>query len=80
MLEGKTHDGLAIANTAILPQLIEELIELSIITRPGARGLLRHAVDHLKNCPTADQSNIADAITIIHKELLPRISESVRAV
>jgi hypothetical protein len=63
MLKGKTHDGLGIANTAILLQLIEELIELSIITRPGASALLRHTVNHLKNCPTADRSNIADAIT-----------------
>jgi hypothetical protein len=80
MLEGKTHDGLAVANTAILLQLIEELIELDVITRPGACALLRHAVDNLKNCPTADRSNTADAITIIRTELLPRISEAPRAV
>ena len=30
--------------------------------------------------PTADRSNTADAITIIRMELLPRISESVRAI
>jgi hypothetical protein len=80
MLEGKTHDGLAMANTAVLLQLIEELIELGVITRPGASALLRHAVDNLKNCPTADRSNTADAITIIRMELLPRISESVPAI
>jgi hypothetical protein len=48
MLEGKTHDGLAMANTAVLLQLIEELIDLGVITRPGASALLRHAVENLK--------------------------------
>jgi hypothetical protein len=31
------------------------------------------AVDSLKNCPSGDHSNFVEAVTIIRKELIPRI-------
>lgn len=73
MLEGRTSDCLAIANTAILMRLMEELITKGAITRPAANTVLCDAVDSLKNCPSGDHSNFVDAVTIIRKELIPRI-------
>ena len=40
MLEGRTADCLAIANTAILMRLINEFIERRLIGRQGANALL----------------------------------------
>jgi hypothetical protein len=54
MLEGRTSDCLAIANTAILMRLMEELITKGAITRPVANTVLCDAVDSLKNCPSGD--------------------------
>jgi hypothetical protein len=79
MLDGKTAEGLAMANTAILMRLIEELIDRGIIATTGAGALLRDAADKLENCPTSSQSNVADAVAIIRKDLLPRILKLVRA-
>ncbi len=79
MLDGKTSEGLAMVNTAILMRLIEELIERGVIARPGAIALLQDAADKLENCPKSDWSNVVDAVATIHKELLPRVSESARA-
>jgi len=50
MLNGETADSLALANTAILMRLIEELIERGII----GRSLLRDAESDLASC-TAPQ-------------------------
>jgi hypothetical protein len=74
MLEGRTTDCLAIANTAILMRLMEELIAKGAITRPTAGTVLSDAVDSLVNCPSGDHSNFVDAVTIIRKELIPRIA------
>jgi hypothetical protein len=52
MLEGRTSDCLAIANTAILMRLMEELITKGAITRPVANTVLCDAVDSLTNCPS----------------------------
>lgn len=71
MLEGRTSDCLAIANTAILMRLMEELITKGAITRPVANTVLCDAVDSL--CPSGDHSNFVEAVTIIRKELIPRI-------
>ena len=67
MLEGRTSDCLAIANTAILMRLMEELITQGAITKPAANIVLSDAVNSLANCPSGD------AVTIIRKELIPRI-------
>ncbi|HEX2448362.1 MAG TPA: hypothetical protein VHK26_09280 [Methyloceanibacter sp.] len=77
MLEGKTSDSLAIANTAILMRLVEELISSGVITKPTASTVLRDAVDSLLNCPSGEHSNFVDAVTIIRKELMPRIAGPV---
>jgi hypothetical protein len=45
MLEGRTADCLAIANTAILMRLVEELIASGVITRPVATTVLKDAGD-----------------------------------
>jgi hypothetical protein len=74
MLEGKTSDSLAIANTAILMRLVEELISSGVITKPTASTVLCDAVDSLLNCPSGEHSNFVDAVTIIRKELMPRIA------
>ena len=41
MLNGETADCLALANTAILMRLLEELIERGLIAKPGVSALLR---------------------------------------
>ena len=43
MLEGRTADCSAIANTAILMRLVEELIASGVITRPVATTVLKDA-------------------------------------
>ncbi|MGZ8417090.1 MAG: hypothetical protein ACXWVQ_08930 [Methyloceanibacter sp.] len=75
MLEGRTSDCLAIANTAILMRLMEELITQGAIAKPAANAVLSDAVHSLMNCPTGDHSNFVDTVTIIRKELMPRIAE-----
>ena len=79
MLEGRTADCLAIANTAILMRLVEELIASGVITRPVATTVLKDAVDGLENCPSGDHSNFVDAVIIIRKELMPKLALSPRA-
>jgi hypothetical protein len=78
MLEGRTVDCLAIANTAILMQLLDALIERGVIPRPGANALLSDAADSLANCPSAGHSNFEEAIRIIRKELMPKVAERAR--
>jgi hypothetical protein len=79
MLEGKTADCLAIANTAILMRLVEELITSGVMTRPVATTVLKDAVDSLQNCPIGDHANFVDAVTIIRAELMPKLASSPRA-
>ena len=74
MLEGRTSDCLAIANTAILMRLLEELVASGIIKRPIARAVLSDATDSLVNCPSGDHSNFVEAAAIIRKELMPRLA------
>jgi hypothetical protein len=78
MLEGRTADCLAIANTAILMRLIDEFIERRLISKQGANALLADAADTLANCPNAEHSNFEEAIRIIRKELMPRFAEPMR--
>lgn len=78
MFDAETADCLALANTAILMRLLEELIERGVIARPGASALLRNAVSDLENCPESS-SRVEDAIRIIRKELTPRIVTAVQA-
>jgi hypothetical protein len=73
MFEGKTADCLALANTAILMRLIEQLIEHSAIARPIASTLLQDAVSDLQKCP--DASRTVEAVAIIRNELMPRFFE-----
>jgi len=58
---------LALANTAMLMRLIEELIDCGAIARPTA--LLQNAV---KGCPERS-ARVDDAIGLIRKELMPRL-------
>jgi hypothetical protein len=74
MLQGKTLDCLAIANTAILMRLLGELVDSDMISRPRAKALLRDAVVSLESCPEADRSNIVEAVVLIRKELMPLLS------
>ncbi|MCJ7528974.1 MAG: hypothetical protein MUO37_12915 [Methyloceanibacter sp.] len=74
MLEGRTADCLAIANTTIIMRLVEELITSGAITRPIANAVLADAANSLVNCPSGDHSNFVDAVTIIRKELMPRLA------
>ena len=75
MLEGRTSHCPAIANTAILMRLMEELITQGAITKPAANTVLSDAVNSLVNCPSGEHSNFEDAVAVIRKELIPRISE-----
>lgn len=70
MLSEDTTDCLALANTAILMRLIEELIDCGAIARPTA--LLRNAVSDLQGCPERS-ARVDDAIGLIRKELMPRL-------
>jgi len=76
MLREDTADCLALANTAILMRLIEELTERGAIARPSA--LLEDAVSDLESCPEFS-TRVEDAIRLIRKELMPRLAGSVRA-
>jgi len=71
MFEGKTADCLALANTAILIRLIDQIVEAGAITKPYAHTLLREAVNDLKACPDANRTG--EVIKIIQEELMPRL-------
>ena len=70
MLSEDTTDCLALANTAILMRLIEELIDCGAIARPTAS--LQNAVSDLQGCPERS-ARVDDAIGLIRKELMPRL-------
>jgi len=70
MLSEDTADCLALANTAILLRLFEELIEGGVIARPHV--LLQNAVSDLQTCPERS-ARVDDAVRLIRKELMPRI-------
>ena len=70
MLSEDTTDCLALANTAILMRLIEELIDCGAIARPTA--LLQNAVSDLQGCPERS-ARVDDAIGLIRKELMPQL-------
>ena len=74
MLSGETADCLALANTAILMRLMEELAERNVMSRPHARGVLIKALSDLETCPESS-SRVDDAKRIIRRELMPRISD-----
>jgi hypothetical protein len=69
MLSEDTADCLALANTAILMRLIEELIECGAVARPTA---LQNAVTDLQGC-LERSARVDDAIRLIRKELMPRL-------
>jgi len=69
MFEGKTADCLALANTAILMRLIEQLTAQGAISRFSVSTLLHDAVSDLQNCPDASRTSEAK---IIHDELTPK--------
>ena len=70
MLSEDTADCLALANTAILMQLIDELIERGAIAR--STTVFEDAVCDLQGCPERS-AQIDDAVRLIRKELMPRI-------
>ena len=70
MLSEDTADCLALANTAVLMRLIEELIECGAVARPTA--FLQNAVTDLQGCPERS-ARVDDAIRLIRKELMPRL-------
>ena len=74
MLSGETADCLALANTAILMRLMEELAERNVMSRPHARNVLIKALSDLETCPESS-SRVDDAKRIIRRELMPRISD-----
>jgi hypothetical protein len=75
MLSEDTADCLALANTAVLMRLIEELIECGAIAR--STTLLQNAVTDLQGCPE-HSARVDDAVLLIRKELMPRILGSTR--
>jgi hypothetical protein len=76
MFSEDTADCLALANTAILIRLVEDLFERGAITKPST--LLRDAISELENCPE-HSSRVEDAIRLISKELMPRMKGAVQA-
>ena len=69
MLSEDTTDCLALANTAILMRLIDELIERGAIAR--STTLFEDAVCDLQGYP--DERARHDAVRLIRRELMPRI-------
>ena len=61
---------MALANTAMLMRLIEELIDCGAIARPTP--FLQNAVSDLQGCPERS-ARVDDAIGLIRKELMPRL-------
>ena len=74
MLSGETADCLALANTAILMRLMEELAERNVMSRPHARNVLIKALSDLETCPESS-SRVDDAKRIIRRELMPTVSD-----
>jgi hypothetical protein len=74
MLTGETAGCLALANTAILMRLMEELAERNVMSRPHARNVLIKALSDLETC-LESSSRVDDAKRIIRRELMPRISD-----
>jgi hypothetical protein len=70
MLSDDTADCLALANTAILLRLIEELSERGVVGKPSA--LLQNAVNDLQTCPERS-ARVDDAVRLIRRELMPRL-------
>ena len=70
MLSEDTADCLALANTAILMRLIDELIERGAIAR--STTVFEDAVCDLQGCPERS-ARIDDTVRLIRKELMPRI-------
>jgi hypothetical protein len=73
MLHGKTADAVARANTAILMQLIEQLIDLRLLTKAAAIAMLGEAADKMASGPNATSGTVMDDVQIIRKELVPRL-------
>jgi hypothetical protein len=71
MLSEDTSDCLALANTAILMRLVDELIERGAISR--ATTIFEDAVCDLQGCPERS-TRVDDAIRLIRKELMPRLA------
>jgi hypothetical protein len=70
VLSEDTTDCLALANTAILMRLIDELIERGAITR--STTVFEDAVCDLQGCPERS-ARVDDAVRLIRRELMPRI-------
>ena len=73
MLHGKSAQAIAVANTAILMELIQELVRRGEFTKPNAIALLESAIDALKNGPNASSQRVGKAMDIIRLELVPRL-------
>ena len=65
MLHGKSAQAIAVANTAILMELIQELVRRGEFTKPNAIALLESAIDALKNGPNASSQRVGKAMDII---------------
>lgn len=76
MLHGKSAQAVAIANTAILMQLIGKLVEQGTFTKPNAIALLGNAADALERAPNATSQRVGKAIEIIRRDLMPQMSNS----
>lgn len=73
MLSEDTTGCLALANTTILMRLIEELLEVARSTT-----VLQNAVSDLQSRPERS-TRVDDAIRLIRKELMPRLSAPAKA-
>jgi hypothetical protein len=73
MLHGKTAEAIAIANTAILMELLERLVERGAFTKPDAIALLATAAEKLESEPNAATGRVVEAIRIIRRELIRRL-------
>ena len=73
MLHGKGPHEIALANSAILLQLLQRLIDTEILPREQVLTLLGDAADELVRDPNRVSDVRVLASDIIRKELVPRV-------
>ena len=73
MLHGKGPHELALANSAILLQLLQHLIDRRLLRREEALALLGDAADELVRDPRQATDVHVLAADIIRKELVPQV-------
>jgi hypothetical protein len=73
MLHGRGAHEIALANSAVLLQLLQQLIDNSLLPREQVLGLLGDAADELVSDPKRTTDVHVLAAHIIRNELVPKV-------